>query len=121
MRHFFIYTLLCILPVTVLAQTTRLLPKPRQASGSDLSINSASVLNWANRLKAKDPKVRATAEAALVQGARRSLPLLKRLLTRRNEDLHVVTLEIIRRIGPPAIPLLVDLLRDGRASIRGSA
>src|SRR5687767_4854123 len=40
---------------------------------------------------------------------------------RRNEDLHVVTLEIIRRIGAPPIPLLVDLLRDGRASIRGSA
>jgi outer membrane protein assembly factor BamB len=70
---------------------------------------------------ANDPKVRAIAEAALVEGARRSLPLLKRLLTRRNEDLQVVTLEIIRRIGPPAIPLLVDLLRDERTSIRRSA
>src|SRR5215208_6451357 len=121
MRHVFTCTLLCILPVPVLAQTTRSRPQPRQAKGSDLSRNSASVRDWENRLIAKDPKVRATAEAALVQGARRSLPLLKRLFTRRNEDLHVVTLEIIQRIGPPAIPLLVDLLRDERVSIRRSA
>jgi outer membrane protein assembly factor BamB/HEAT repeat protein len=67
--------------------------------------------SWANRLLAKDPKVRATAEAALVKGAGRSLPLLKRLLDPRHEDLHEVTFDIIRRIGPPAIPLLVDLLR----------
>ena len=60
---------------------------------------------------ANDPKVRAIAEAALVQGAGRSLPLLRRFLNRRNEDLHLETFEIIRRIGPPAIPLLVNLLR----------
>src|SRR5215208_7155522 len=121
MRHVFTCTLLCILPVPVLAQTTRSRPQPRQAKGSDLSRNSASVRDWENRLITNDPKVRATAEAALVQGARRSLPLLKRLFTRRNEHLHVVTLEIIQRIGPPAIPLLVDLLRDERVSIRRSA
>ena len=68
-----------------------------------------------------DPKVRATAEAALVQGAGRSLPLLRRFLDRRHEDLHLETFEIIRRIGPPAIPLLVDLLRHERVSIRRSA
>jgi outer membrane protein assembly factor BamB/HEAT repeat protein len=121
MRHLFICTLLCIQPIPVLAQTTRSLPQPREAKGSGLTTNSASVRAWANRLMANDPKVRAIAEAALVEGARRSLPLLKRLLTRRNEDLQVVTLEIIRRIGPPAIPLLVDLLRDERTSIRRSA
>ena len=117
----FICTLLCILPITVLAQTTRSLPQPRQAKGSDLSRNSASVRDWANRLMANDPEVRAIAEAALVQGAGRSLPLLRRFLNRRNEDLHVVTFEIIQRIGPPAIPLLADLLRDERDYIRGSA
>ena len=74
-----------------------------------------------NRLLANDPKVRATAEAALVQGAGRSLPLLRRFLNRGNEDLQLKTFEIIRRIGPPAIPLLVDLLRDERVSIRRSA
>jgi outer membrane protein assembly factor BamB/HEAT repeat protein len=121
MRRLFIYTLLCILPIPGLAQTTRSLPQPRQAKRSDLSLNSASVRDWENRVMANDANVRAIAEAALVQGARRSLPLLRRFLNRRNEDLHVVTFEIIRRIGPPAIPLLVDLLRDARVSIRRSA
>ena len=121
MRQLFIWTLLCILPIPVLAQTTRSLPQPGQATGSDLSNNSALVLDWENRLMANDPKVRAIAEAALVQGAGRSLPLLKRFLNPGNEDLHLVTFEIIRRIGPPAIPLLVDLLRDERVSIRRSA
>ena len=70
---------------------------------------------------ANDPQVRAIAEAALVQGAERSLPLLKRFLNRPNEDLQLKTFEIIRRIGPPAIPLLADLLRDERVSIRRTA
>ena len=100
MRHVFICTLLCLPPMPVLAQTT---------------------LDWENRLMADDPKVRAIAEAALVQAAGRSLPLLKRFLNRGNEDLHLVSFEIIRRIGPSAIPLLVDLLRDERVSIRRSA
>jgi outer membrane protein assembly factor BamB/HEAT repeat protein len=86
-----------------------------------LSSNPALVRDWANRLRASDPKVRATAEAALVQGARRSLPLLRRFLNPEHEDLHVVTFEIIQRIGPPAIPLLVDLLRHEQVSIRQSA
>ena len=41
MRHLFICTLLCILPIPALAQTTRSLPQPRQAKSSDLSTNSA--------------------------------------------------------------------------------
>jgi hypothetical protein len=40
---------------------------------------------------------------------------------RSHEDLHVVTFEIIQRIGPPAIPLLVDLLRHEWDSIRRNA
>jgi outer membrane protein assembly factor BamB/HEAT repeat protein len=119
MRHLFICTLLCILPIPVLAQTTRSLPQPRQAKGSDLSRNSA--LDWANRLMANDPKVRATAKAALVQGAGRSLPLLRRFLNRPNEDLHLETFEILRRIGPPAIPLLTGLLRHRRVFFRQTA
>ncbi|HEX3232238.1 MAG TPA: HEAT repeat domain-containing protein, partial [Pyrinomonadaceae bacterium] len=121
MRHLFIFTLLCILPIPVLAQTRRSLPQPRQARRSDPSMNSAQVRDWENRLLSKDPKIRAKAEADLVQGAGRSLPLLRRLLNRPNEDLHLKTFEIIRRIGPPAIPLLVDLLRDKRVSIRRTA
>ena len=77
--------------------------------------------DWASRLLANDAKVRVTAEAALVKGAARSLPLLKRFLDPRHEDLHEVTFDIIRRIGPPAIPLLVELLRDKQDSIRRNA
>jgi outer membrane protein assembly factor BamB len=121
MRQLFICTLLCILPITVLPQTTRSLPQPHQAKGSDLSRNSASLRDWENRLMANDAKVRAIAEATLVQGARRSLPLLRRFLNSGNEDLHEVTFEIIRRIGPPAIPLLVDQLRHEWVSIRRNA
>ena len=96
-------------------------PSAAPGQRSELSGNSAQALDWEDRLIANDPKVRAIAEAALVQGAGRSLPLLRRFLNRDNEDLHLVTFEIIRRIGPPAIPLLVDLLRDERVSIRRSA
>jgi outer membrane protein assembly factor BamB len=117
-RHLFIFTLFCIL---VLAQTTRSDPQPRQAKGSDLSINSPSLDDWEDRLMANDPKVRAIAEAALVKGEGRSLPLLRRLLNQANGDLHEVSLEIIRRIGPPAIPLLLDLLRHEWVSTRRNA
>ncbi|MCM3904644.1 MAG: hypothetical protein ND866_23350, partial [Pyrinomonadaceae bacterium] len=47
--------------------------------------------------------------------------MLRRFLNRGDEDLHLETFEIIRRIGPPAIPLLADLLRHKRTSIRSSA
>ena len=113
MRHLLIGTLLCILPTSALPQTTRSLSPPRQTSGS--------VRDWEHRLTAKDPKARAIAEATLVQQGRRSLPLLRRLLNRGNEDLHKATFEVIQRIGPPAIPLLVDLLRHEWTSIRRNA
>src|SRR5579859_391071 len=96
-------------------------PSDRPAADSEFSLSSASVRHWANRVTAQDPKVRSIAQAALVQGAPRSLPLLKRLLDRSNEDVQVVTLEVIRRIGPPALPLLVDLLQDARLTIRRNA
>ena len=115
MRDAFICTLLCILPLAVLAQTRRSFPQPLQAN---LSRNSASVRDWADRVMSKDPKVRASAEAALVQGAGRSLPMLRQFLTSKNEDLHQQTFEIIRQIGPPAIPLLVQLLQYDEVSFR---
>src|SRR5262249_15100564 len=111
MRDVLLLTLFCILQMSVLAQTPR----------SDFPVTSASVREWANRVVARDPKARAIAQAALVKGAPRSLPLLKRLLDRPSEDLQGATLDIIRRIGPPAIPLLVDLLRDPRVLIRRNA
>ena len=121
MRHLFTCTLLCILSISALAQTTRSSSQPRQAQGSDLSTSSASVRDWANRVMANDPKVRAIAEAALVKGAGRSLPLLRRFLNRGDEDLNLRTFEIIRRIGPPALPLLVELLRHEQVSFRRNA
>jgi HEAT repeat protein/outer membrane protein assembly factor BamB len=86
-----------------------------------LSKNPALVRDWTNRLLANDPKVRATDQAALVQGGRRSFPLLRRFLNPEREDLRVVTFQIIQRIGPPAIPLLVELLGDKSYSIRRGA
>src|SRR5262245_6830911 len=104
-----------------LSQAVGLSQSPLPQTDSSLSRNPSLVGDWANRLQAKEPKVRATAEAALVQGAPRSLPLLRRFLNPGHEDLHVVTFEIIRRIGPPAIPLLVALLRHESDPIRRSA
>src|SRR5262245_8792726 len=117
MRHFLLCTLLCLLPIPALAQSTRSGHQRRQAN-SGLSRNSSLVSDWADRVMANDPKVRATAEAALVQQAGRSLPLLRRFLKSDNDDLHLETFEIIRRIGPPAIPLLVELLRYEQTSVR---
>src|SRR6186997_1284302 len=121
MRHLFICTLLGLLPISPLGHTAGSFPQQRQAQGEDLSTNAARVLDWANRLMARDPKVRSMAEAALVKGAGRSLPLLKRLLSRGDEDLDLRTFEIVRRIGPPAIPLLVELLRHEQVSFRRNA
>jgi outer membrane protein assembly factor BamB len=118
MKTVFICTLLCILAITAVAQTSRSLPQPRPVKRPDQARNSTPVLDWENRVMSKDRKVRAIAEAALVQGAGRSQPLLRRFLNSRNEELHLQTFEIIRRIGPPAIPLLADLLRHGRVSFR---
>jgi outer membrane protein assembly factor BamB/HEAT repeat protein len=98
--------------------SSQALPLPTEA---DLSRNRALAPDWANRLVASDPKVRAAAEAALVQGGGRSLPLLRRFVNSRNEDLHRETFEILRRTGPAAIPVLADMLRDARAAIRRSA
>lgn len=96
-------------------------PSPRPQAEASLSANAAAVRHWTNRLLAKDSSIRETAEAALVQAARRSFPLLRRFLAPEHETLHAVTFQIIQRIGPAAIPLLVELLRDDSESIRRSA
>src|SRR5688500_16751700 len=121
MRQLFIATLLCILPAQDLAQTARSLAHPRPVKRSNLFSSSGQVFAWENRLMSHDPKVRATAEAALVQDAGRSLPVLRRFLNRGDEELELRTFKIIQRIGPPAIPLLLELHRDQRDHIRRSA
>jgi len=109
---------LAIILAAGLSQGVALSQSPPPQTESSLSRNPALERDWANRLLAKDPKVRATAEAALVKGAGRSLPLLRRFLASDDGDLHQQTFEIIRQIGPPAIPLLVDLLRHEEVSFR---
>jgi HEAT repeat protein/outer membrane protein assembly factor BamB len=104
-----------------LSQAVAPSPSPQPHTKSSLSGNPAPPRDWAERLLASDPKVRAIAEAALVKGGQQSLPLLRHLLDPGHEDLRVVTFEVIQRIGPPAIPLLVDLLRHESNSIRRSA
>ena len=107
MRYLFLCTLLFVLAVTTLAQTTRSRPRP-----------SSTVRDWANRVMSNDASVRADAAAALIHEPRRSLPLLRQFLSSEDENLHLETFEIIRRIGPPAIPLLVELLRDEQVDFR---
>ena len=102
-------------PIAVVAQNTRSGHQPRRAA-SELS--RSAVREWAERVMSRDAKVRATAQAALVHDGARSLPLLRRFLSSDNEDLHDETFEIIRRIGPPAIPLLLELLRHRQVDFR---
>src|SRR4029453_5001441 len=99
---------LAIIFAAGLSQAVALSQSPLPQTESSLSRNPATVRDWANRLLADDPKVRATAEAALVKGAGRSLPVLRRFLASDDENLHRQAFEIIRQIGPPAIPLLVE-------------
>ena len=63
-----------------LSQAVGLSQSPLPPTASSLSNNPDLVVDWAERLRANDPKVRATAEAALVQAAQRSVPLLRRFL-----------------------------------------
>src|SRR5215204_1054610 len=120
-RSFVKRSALAIIFAAGLSQPVARSQTPPPPARSGLSRNSARVRDWSNRVMADDPKVRASAEAALVKGSVRSLPLLRRFLAGDNEDLHQQTFKIIQRIGPPAIPLLVELLRDERVSIRRNA
>ena len=93
---------------------------PPRAQGN-LPADARTVRQWTDRLLSRDSKVRAGAEADLARGGGRSLPLLRRFLTPEHEALHAVTLEIARRIGPAAMPLLLELLRNDSVSIRRDA
>ena len=112
---------LAILMAAALSQGIALPQSPLPPAESTLSTSPAVVRDWADRLLAHDRKVRATAEAALVKAAGRSLPLLRRFLASEDDDLLRQTLEIVRQIGSPAIPLLVELLRHEDAAFRSFA
>jgi len=83
-----------------------------------VSVPAQTTRDWADRVMSNDAKVRSSAEKALVQRAGRSLPLLRRFINSGGQGLQWETFEIIRRIGPPAIPLLVELLRHQQVEIR---
>jgi outer membrane protein assembly factor BamB len=112
---------LAILFAAGLGQAAALSQSAPPSTESSFSGSPARVRDWTSRLLANDPRVRAAAQAALVQGGPRSFPLLRRFLDAEHEDLHAVTFQILQRIGPPALPLLVDLLRHASASIRRRA
>src|SRR5438105_3591646 len=97
---------------TAIGQTSTSSREPTLPTESEISRNPALARDWANRATDKDSEVRATAETALLHGAGRSLPLLRRFLSSRSEDLRLEAFEIIRRIGPAAIPLLAEQLRQ---------
>jgi outer membrane protein assembly factor BamB/HEAT repeat protein len=101
-----------------LSQAIALSQSPLPPTEASLSRNPALAGDWASRLQAGDPKIRAAAEDAVVQGAAGSLPLLRRLLTPEHEDVQTEASELVRRIGPPALPMLVDLLRDEWRPVR---
>jgi HEAT repeat protein len=116
MRQVWVMAALSVAVTT--ASCARPVHAPDVRPNEGLSTDSASLDDWENRLTAEDPKVRAIAEAVLVEGEGRSLPMLRRLLDRPDQDLQEVTFEVIRRIGPPAIPLLVNLLGDDWETVR---
>jgi outer membrane protein assembly factor BamB/HEAT repeat protein len=120
-RVFLLLGLLLLLVGSTAAQTSSSSPSVPLPKKSELSRNPALVSDWARPALANDAQVRAATEAALVNGAKRSLPLLRRFLDTRNEALHEETFKILRRIGPPAIPLLTDMLQHERISIRRNA
>jgi HEAT repeat protein/outer membrane protein assembly factor BamB len=118
MRSFLTRSVLAIVVAAGIGQGIALSQSPSPQTESSLSKNPGLVSDWANRLQSDDPKVRAAASGSLIQGARRSLPLLRRFLSSDDEELHKRTFEIIRQIGPPAIPMLVELLRHEEVAFR---
>ena len=109
---------LAIVLAAGLSQSVALSQSPPPPTESSAAKNPALVRDWENRVSSSDVKVRGAAEASLVQGAGRSLPLLRQFLAAADEDLHQRTFEIIRRIGLPAMPLLVELLGHEEVSFR---
>lgn len=105
-------------PASPVSPSRQDVPLPTEA---ELSGNPALVRQWAERVMVQDPKERAAAVGVLVGGGEHSLPLLRRFLRTRDEALHAQAFEIVRRIGPGAMPLLTALLRDERVLIRREA
>ncbi|MEZ0265936.1 MAG: HEAT repeat domain-containing protein, partial [Phycisphaerae bacterium] len=69
-------------------------------------------------MSAADSKVRAEAAAELVTGGERSLPAVRALMASDDEQVRLAGFEIAYRIGPPAVGMLAEFLRDDRVAQR---
>ena len=99
--------------VALAAACCRELPTTR-----DLVAEPGLVSNWVARLTAENTGDRTDAAASLVAGGVDALPLLRRLLANPAENLRQESFEIIRHLGPCALPLLVEALTRQDAAMR---
>jgi HEAT repeat protein len=83
-----------------------------------LQNDPASIRERAAQLSSNDPTVRTAARDAMINQGASALPVLRRFLQTGDEKLHRRSLELIRHIGPDALPLLADMLDHPRVSIR---
>ena len=70
------------------------------------------------RLNAGGADDRAQAHAELIQGGADSLPALRRMLHDADAGPRHEAFEIIRQLGPCAVPLLVESLQRDEAAMR---
>src|SRR5690349_19372604 len=89
---------------------------PGPDARDDATVRELPPESWAARLTADDPRVRADATTELAAASPRSLPLLRRLLHARDEDVRLAAFNVVYRIGPRAIPLLTEMLADERVT-----
>src|SRR5215218_5116257 len=117
------------LGVLSLFVTARCAPAPDAPAPSREALQSMApdpfdpslMREWTDRVTSNDPGIRADAAEELARGAERSLPLLRRLLASRDRNVREAGFEVAHRIGPPAIGLLVETLRDSRVTNRRQA
>jgi outer membrane protein assembly factor BamB/HEAT repeat protein len=103
---------ICIVGSQVSARGGELPTERELLAGQDI------VHPWARRLTSEITEERADATAELVQGGRHALPLLRRLLGEPDDKLRQEVFEIIRRLGPCAISLLLETLTGEDSSSR---
>lgn len=104
-------------PAPVTPASHREPPLPTQSEPLHPSVTR----EWADRVTAADPNVRADATAQLARGGERTLPLLRALLTSHDLAARAAGFDIAHRIGPPAIGLFTECLHSARVTDRRRA
>lgn len=84
----------------------------------ELVAEPGALRGWTDRLSSEKAADREVAAGALVAAAGDAVPLLRRLLATPDEGLRQKCFEIIRRIGPDTLPLLVEVLAGKDAWLR---